>query len=181
MASAVGLDLKFSPSFCVFVRPSARRVTSERRPSLSTITHSDGFAPGFNAPTAITSGLPSSGMSVGNGSRPFYQLRHADRVFVAAQEKDVGMAVAVPIRRRELAHTGQGGKGLGRGERTVRLLEINRKLATGRLSHEQFGTTVAVDIGPKQAALRRVRFVQRQEFEIVRAGTRRTKFRRAGA
>ncbi len=96
----------------------------------------------------------------------FIKLRHADRVFVAAQEKNTWMAVAIPIRRRELAHAGQGGKGLGRGERTIRLLEINRKLAAGRLRHEQIGTSVAVDIGPKQAALRRVRLVQRQNLKL---------------
>src|ERR1039458_10311767 len=96
----------------------------------------------------------------------FIKLRHADRVFIAAQEKNVRMAVAVPIRRRELAHTGQGGKSLGRGERTVRLLEINRKLAAGRLGHEQIRASVAVGIGPKQAALRRVRLVQRQNLKL---------------
>ena len=67
----VGFDLKFSLNFCVLLFPSAVRVTNERRPSWSMITASIGFSAEYSFPTAITNGLPSSGMSVGNGSRCF--------------------------------------------------------------------------------------------------------------
>ena len=83
-----------------------------------------------------------------------------------AQKEDFRVAVAVPIRHRDLADAGQARKFFRLGERTVRLLQINRELAALRLGHEQIRQPVAVDIGPQLAALRRVRLLQRQNLEL---------------
>ena len=83
-AMAVGLPLNESASFWTTFVPSALRSTSSRTltvsslPSLparlssrSTMTASEGLAPGLNGPAARASGRPLSGTTRGKGTRPF--------------------------------------------------------------------------------------------------------------
>ena len=177
MANVVGLDLKLSLNFCVFILPSAVRVTSERWPSLSTMMASVGFAPGLSGPTAITSGLPSSGSNRRKRQLPvLVKLRHADR---AVRPGSTGKFSAG--RRRSMSAAAiwltpaSVGKFLATPASRPACCKYTDTWPLVRLGHEQIGPAVAVDIRPQQYRAAPRRFCSAAELETGPHETRRTK------
>ena len=86
----------------------------------------------------------------GGERQPLFLIQpgHAHLALVGAEHENLRVAVAVPVRDRQVADARQGGEGLRGSQRAVRLLEIDGKLAALRLGDEQVGQAVAVDIGP---------------------------------
>ncbi len=92
-----------------------------------------------------------------------------------AEQKNLWLAVAVPIRHGQIAYADQRGKSLWLGERAIGLLQVERDFSALRFGPEKVRKAVAVHVGPQQAAPWLVGFVERQHLKLAlqeRAGKR---------